>query len=172
MKKALGRAGIGIAAVALALAATGLLMFAFVQSAEAQTGPRSVGSKLEVAISDSGRTIVRGAEVLEVSGDTIRARTEWGSSSLTWNIETDSDTDFVLKSGAGSDRDDIEAGDYVSFSGMLDGSGSLFTVDADVVKNWSQEDNAGRDRIEARAEAKAEVKAGFGNWLRGWFGNR
>ncbi len=102
--------------------------------------PRSVGSTLEVSIADSGKTVVRGAKVTAVSGSTITAETVWGASSITWKAQTDSETQFIRKSGTNAGITDIAVGDYVSFSGMLV-SGSSFTVDADVVKNWSLSDN-------------------------------
>lgn len=146
------------------LAVAGVLMFAFVQNVEARnSGPRAVGSKLEVAISDNGRVIVRGAEVTEISGDRIQARTEWGATTLTWRVDTDSDTDFVMKSGSGSELTDVSIGDYVSFSGQVDESEATLTVDADAVKNWSVDDDS-RIRAEARADAKVEAKKGWGEW--------
>lgn len=153
------------------LAVIGVLMFAFVQNAEARNaGPSSVGSKLEVAISDNGRVIVRGAEVTDISGAVITARTEWGASALSWTIETDSETAFVQKGGSGSALADVSVGDYVSFSGQLDEDESAFTINADAVKNWSLDDES---RIEARAEAKAEMKARWSDWKKhpifNWF---
>ena len=102
--------------------------------------PRSVGSSLEVIISDNGNTTVRGAKVTGVSGSTITAQTIWDASSITWTVRTDSETNFIQKSGSDSDLGDISEGDYVSFSGAL-ASGSSFTVTADVVKNWSLAEN-------------------------------
>jgi len=137
-------------------------MFAFAQNAEAENkGPRAVGSKLEVAISDNGRVIVRGAEVTEVSGDTIRAKTEWGATELSWRIDTNNDTAFVEKSGSGSELSDISAGDYVSFSGEINEGEPVFTVSADAVKNWSLDEEP-----KVRASAKVETKAGWGNWMK------
>ena len=153
------------------LAVAGMLMFAFVERVQARdNGPRAVGSKLEVAISDNGRVIVRGAEVTNISGATVRARTEWGASALTWTIDTDTDTDFVQKSGSGSDLDDISVGDYVSFSGQLDESADAFTIDADVVKNWSLEEDDSRSRAEAKAEMKTKNWGGWKNFpIFNWF---
>ena len=150
-----------------AFAALTFLMFSFTTQVEAYTGgAKSVGSKLEVSIADSGRVIVRGAEVTSVSGDTIRAETEWGATSLQWTINTDSDTDFVTKRGSGSNLADIAVGQYVSFSGMIDGSGSGLTVDADAVKNWSLEGGAATTtKAELRAEARAEAKNGWGKFM-------
>lgn len=157
-----------ITVLAVGLLAAGALMFAFVESAQAhQAGARAVGSKLEVSIADSGRVIVRGAEVVEVSGDTLRARTEWGAAALTWTVQTDGGTDFVVKDGSGTDIDEIDVGDYVSFSGQLDGGSGTFTVDADVVKNWS----ASGDRNDHALRAQVKHEGRWGDWMRAfeWF---
>lgn len=149
------------------LAVVGVLMFAFAQNAEAENkGPRAVGSKLEVAISDNGRVIVRGAEVTEISGDTIRVKTEWGATELLWRVDTNNDTAFVEKSGSGSELSDISVGDYVSFSGEINEGEPVFTVSADAVKNWSL-----GEEPKIRAEAKVHAKTGWGNWMNAfsWF---
>lgn len=150
-----------------AFAALTFLMFSFTSQVEAYNGGvKSVGSKLEVSIADSGRVIVRGAEVTSVSDDTIRAETEWGSTALAWTINTDANTDFVTKSGSGSELRDIAVGQYVSFSGVIDGSGSALTVDADAVKNWSLDTNHGTTtKAELRAEARADAKNGWGKFM-------
>ena len=98
--------------------------------------PSSVGSSIEVSITTDGKTIVRGARVIAVSDTTITAETLWNATSMTWTVRTDSDTNFIRKNGSGAGVGDISVGDYVSFSGQI-ASGSAFTVDADVVKNWS-----------------------------------
>lgn len=157
-----------LAVLTAGLAIAGFLMFAFVQDAEAHdTGPHGVGSKLEVAINDEGRVVVRGAEVTDVSGDTIHARTEWGEAMLSWTVRTDADTDFVTKGGSGSALDEVSVGDYVSFSGALRESESSFTVDADAVRNWS----LGDDRPAVRADAKnrwdAWKKIPIFSWFKG-----
>lgn len=165
------------AAVLLAgLATIGLLMTAFVHQAEAREAhKRADGTTLEVSINNTGGVLVRGAEVTAVSGSVITARTEWGASALTWTVDTNGDTDFVSRGNQNLDIDDIDVGDTVSFSGTLDIDGSAFNVDADVVKNWSLDTNDTReDRNEARVEAKTELTAKWGDWMRGiplmnWF---
>ena len=129
------------AVLLVGFAIIGSLMFAFSQNVEAKNGTaQSVGSGLTVSIGDDGRALVRGAEVTALSGSTITARTDWGSTELTWTVRTDSDTDFVRKNGSGTAISDIVVGDIVSFSGMLDEDAGAFTVDADTVKNWSKDD--------------------------------
>lgn len=131
--------------LAAGLALVGALMFAFAQNANADSGkrgPHEVGSTLEVIINDSGKAVVRGAEVTAVNDSSITARTQWDEASVTWTVRTDGDTQYLRKNGAGADHDDIEVGDYVSFSGAITGgSASAFTIDADVVKNWSMSES-------------------------------
>lgn len=152
------------------LAVIGVLMFAFAQGAEAhKAGAGSVGSTLEVMLSDTGRTVVRGAEVTSVSDRTIRARTEWGASSISWTVDTDTDTAFVTKAGSDADLSDIAVGDYVSFSGVLNDRDATFVVDADAVKNWSLDANGpGKDHKDRdhHTEAKVETKSRFGDWAK------
>lgn len=162
--------------VIAAFAVLTFLMFSFASNAEAhQAGARAVGSKLEVSIADSGRVIVRGAEVTDISTDEIRARTEWGGTSLTWTVDTNADTVFVTKSGSGSDLDEISVGDYISFSGALNEDQATLTVTADAVKNWSLDGERDHDtRAELRTELRAEAKNGWGKFMSnlpvfGWF---
>ena len=124
------------------LAIVGSLMFAFAQNAEAATpNAHSVGSTLEVTINDNGNAVVRGAEVTGVNGSTITARTVWGSATVPWTVHTDTNTQFVTKGGATTGLSGIKSGDFVSFSGTIDESANAFTVDANVVKDWSHADS-------------------------------
>ncbi len=140
------------------LLAAGGLVVAFTQSAEAKDSDRArTGSPLEVIISDNGRVLVRGAEITAVTDSTITARSEWGQSALTWTVRTDGDTHFVEKKGSSMELADLEDGDFVSFSGTLDADAETFTVDADTVKNWSEDQDA-------RAEVKAKLETRWDNW--------
>ena len=130
-----------LSTVALVAAFTIAPVFALADSGKSKSfAPRSVGSTLEVMISDNGKAVVRGAKVTDVSGSTITAQTMWDASSITWTVRTDGDTDFLRKNGSTVGIDAVAEGDYVSFSGSLM-SGSSFTIDADVVKNWSLEES-------------------------------
>ncbi len=171
LKSSLLPLGVLISGLALA----GLMMFAFGQNAQANEGNKG-NARLEVAIGADGRALVRGAEITSIDGDTIYARTSWNSSSIAWTVRTDNDTNVVEKSGSGSDMDSFSVGDEVSFSGTLSADGSTFTVDADVVRNWSENSkNDDRPRNEVRAEVKADAKAHWGDWMKkmpvlNWFG--
>lgn len=168
------------AILATGLAIVGALMFAFTLNAQAhQAGAKAVGSKLEVSIADNGRVIVRGAEVTDINGDAVTARTEWGASALTWTVDTDSETVFVEKDGSDSRFSDLSDGDYISFSGTIDESGTTFTIDADTVKNWSLGTDDGRKDKDAdiRADVRAEVRSNWGDWMKkmpilNWFGGK
>lgn len=168
---------VGVLVIGLAL--IGSLMFVFATSAQAhQKGAHDVGSKLEVRISDEGKVLVRGAEITAISENTVTARTVWGQSTLVWTVKTDGDTTFVEKDGSGSRIADLSTGEYISFSGDLDESSGAFTVDAEVVKDWSKDGTqSDDDDHEARVEAKLEAKNNWEDWkqkfsLLGWFGNK
>ena len=89
-----------------------------------------------VLLTENGTALVRGAEVTAVSDNTITAETDLGGVTLTWTIDTDTDTEFITTNGDDSfDLGDVEDGDTISFSGELD---SAFNVDANVVKEWSE----------------------------------
>lgn len=92
-----------------------------------------------VQIREDGSTLVRGAEVTAVSDSSITAETEHDGVTLSWTVRTDGGTEFVTYNGGGFDLDDLDRGDTVSFSGELT---SAFTIDADVVKDWTLPDEA------------------------------
>ena len=93
-----------------------------------------------VSIHNDGSVLVRGATVTSVSGDVIIARTSWGDTNISWEIDTDGSTEFYSKGGADSSFGNVDNGDMVSFSGSLDRDDGAFSVDAKVVRNWSIED--------------------------------
>ncbi len=100
---------------------------------------RNTGSTLEVHIFNDGKVLVRGAKVTGVSGRVISANTILGSVKLEWAINTDSsNAKFIRKFGGVSDISEVSVGDLISFHGQLVTTiASPFTVNADVVKDWS-----------------------------------
>ncbi|MDO8482637.1 MAG: hypothetical protein Q7S86_02350, partial [bacterium] len=98
---------------------------------------RSVGSKLEIHISDDGMALVRGAKVTAIAGNVISASTVWGSTSLLWTIQSDSATNVIRRSGGQSNLSEISIGDFVSFQGKLVTTSGNLTVNAKILKNWS-----------------------------------
>jgi hypothetical protein len=99
------------------------------------TSMRPASHRVEVAVTDSGNVLVRGAKVTAVSGSTITAVTTAGASTLTWTVTTDGSTSFITSSGSGSSLGTISVGDIVSFAGALSGSG--LSVKATAVKDWT-----------------------------------
>ncbi len=94
----------------------------------------SLGSTLEVHINDNGKVLVRGAKVTSVSGSSFNAATVWGAASMSWSVSTTGETEFVHSNG----MSDIAVGDFVSFTGKMNtGIASPFSVNADIVKDWS-----------------------------------
>src|SRR3989344_3776511 len=96
---------------------------------------RPATQRVEVAITDSGNVLVRGAKVTAISGSTITAVTTAGASTLTWTVTTDGSTSFVTSTGSGSSLAQISVGDTISFAGALSGSG--LSVKATAVKDWT-----------------------------------
>lgn len=93
---------------------------------------------VEVNIGSNGGVLVRGAKVTNVSSSTISANTSLGSSVLSWVVKTDSTTEFTTQNGASTGLSGIAVGDMISFRGTLDQTVSGLTVNAKIVKDWSQ----------------------------------
>ena len=89
----------------------------------------------EIHISNDGTVLVRGATVTAVSGNTVTATTAWGSANVTWTLKTDN-AEFLRMKGSG-ERSDVVSGHMISFAGTLDQATGAFTVNAQVVKDWS-----------------------------------
>lgn len=98
----------------------------------------AVGSTLEVRINNDNSVVVRGAKVTAVSGSLITAQTAFGSTVLSWSVQTNADTRFAYRGDSAASLGSISVGDYISFSGSLNTSAGGLTVNANVVKNWSK----------------------------------
>ncbi len=104
---------------------------------------RKVGSTLEVHISDNGNVLMRGAKVTKINGSTITAANTWGSATLSWTVNTNSNTSFIRRFGGTSSLSEISVGDIVSVQGTLVTTTSELTIQAKTVKDWSiQKQNA------------------------------
>jgi hypothetical protein len=122
------------------MAAFAILPFAGIASAhEADSKKQGQnGAGVEVNLASNGSVLVRGAKVTGVSGSSISATTNYGSSQLSWTVKTDGNTDFNANKGGATGLANIATGDTVSFSGSLDQAVSGLTVNAKVVKDWTQ----------------------------------
>lgn len=96
------------------------------------------GSGVEINIGGNGNVLVRGAKVTSVSSSTISANTNYGSSILGWTVKTNGDTEFSANKGSSAGISQIAVGDTISFRGSLDQAISGLTVNAKVVKDWTQ----------------------------------
>lgn len=125
------------------LIALGLLMASFAifpsaTYAHEDSKSNKGGAGVEVAIGTNGGALVRGAKVTSVSGSTINATTNYGSAKLDWTVKTDSSTEFTAQKGSATGLGGIAVGDIVSFRGSIDQARSSLTVNANVVKDWTQ----------------------------------
>lgn len=101
-------------------------------------GAHAVGSTLEVRINDDNSVVVRGAKVTAVSGSVITAQTAFGSTMLSWSVQTNADTRFANRADSSASLATIAVGDYISFSGSLNTAVTGLTVNAKAVKDWSK----------------------------------
>jgi len=98
---------------------------------------KGVGSTTEVHISDNGKVLVRGAKVSAVSSSSITASNSWGSAVITWTVTPSTNAQFVRRFGGASALNEIQVGDFVSFSGDIDSSMASLNVKAAIIKDWS-----------------------------------
>lgn len=130
-----GRSTYPLIAASLLMAALAIFPGATYAHEDSKSGKSGTG--VEVMIGTNGGTLVRGAKVTSVSGSTINATTNYGSSKLDWTVKTDTNTEFAANKG-GTGLSQIAVGDTVSFRGNLDQSVSGLTIQANVVKDWTQ----------------------------------
>lgn len=133
-----GRSTYSLFAVSLLMAALAFFPANATYAHEDKPESNKAGTGVEVNLSSNGSALVRGAKVTSVSGSTINATTNYGSSSLSWTVKTDSNTNFTANKGGTNGLAQIAVGDTVSFSGSLDQAVSGLTVNAKVVKDWTQ----------------------------------
>lgn len=162
-----------ITAGALAAALMVAPAFAFAHDGKKAVTTRahaSLGSAVQVFTNGDGDTVVRGARVTAVSSGELTAMTYWLGRTSTWTIDIDSNTEFINREGDAIDLDDINEGDYVSFSGTL---GADLTIDADVVKNWSDLEftNEKRDARDWKNVPRGNAWGFWGKHFSGLFSN-
>lgn len=102
------------------------------------------GTGVEVNIGANGSALVRGAQVTNVSGSQVDAKTSLGSSVLSWIVKTDSNTDFTTNKNGTSGIANIAVGDTISFRGTIDQSVAGLTVQAKQVKDWTSVETKAR----------------------------
>lgn len=95
-------------------------------------------SSVDIAVGSKGRTLVHGATVTGVSGNTVQARTSWGTSVINWTVNTASTTKFLLKGEGKTTISSIAVGDTINFDGKLATTSAPFTVSAHIVRDTSR----------------------------------
>lgn len=108
-----------------------------------QGSVKSAISNVEVHINANNKAEVRGATVTAVSGSSITATTLWGSTTLTWTINTNASTQINDKDGKskkGNDKkystltiSDVKVGDRIDFNGDLNTTSTGLVVLAKVI---------------------------------------
>ncbi|OGG52407.1 hypothetical protein A3H16_02420 [Candidatus Kaiserbacteria bacterium RIFCSPLOWO2_12_FULL_53_8] len=89
---------------------------------------------VEVNIANNGLVLLRGAHVLAMNGGTIHVGMSWGSSDLTWILETNYNTQFLTQNGKKETLSDIQVGDIVTVTGKISGGGTEPIIDTQVVR--------------------------------------
>lgn len=122
---------------------TALALFPFASAhadsdSKKKSGSHQSGTSVEVVLGTNGSALVRGAKVTSVSGSTINAATNYGSAKLDWTVKTDGNTEFTAHKGSANGLSQIAVGDIVSFRGSIDQAQSGLTVNAKVVKDWTE----------------------------------
>ena len=98
---------------------------------------------LEVHIAENGLVLLRSAQVVAVTGNTITLSTAWGSTNLKWIVHTDASsygarhfgTSFFTRGGKELSLQDVRVGDFVTVDGTLDNTAQAPTLKADVVRS-------------------------------------
>ena len=88
----------------------------------------------EVHIANNGLVLLRGAEVVSISGSSIRVRMAWEGGNFNWKIKTNGKTKFFTAMGEKGTAGDIQTGDIVSVSGMLASSGEESIIIAEFLR--------------------------------------
>src|SRR3989344_9568304 len=88
----------------------------------------------ELHIANNGLVLLRGARVLDISGDSMRVAIPWSSGMLSWTVNIEGRTQFLTADGEKGARADIQTGDTVTVSGMLDAGGTNPSIVAQYVR--------------------------------------
>lgn len=103
----------------------------------APVDPKTVGSTLEVHITDGGKMVLHGTQIIQVAGTTFYARSNWGNSSMRWMIRADESTKVLRRFDTEATLADIKPGHIVSVEGDFLASSDSISVMAKKIKDWS-----------------------------------
>jgi hypothetical protein len=110
-------------------AAIGLLYFASVVTANAET------SISQVSVASNGSVQIKGATITKISGNEITAVTQWGAAKMTWRIYVSGSTRFIPQAESKVAIKALKTGHVIGFSGTMDPNAALPTVYAGSLRN-------------------------------------
>ena len=89
---------------------------------------------MEFHIANNGLALLRGTRVVSVSGNVIRVAMEWGSTSFTWSVITQHNTQYLNAKGEKAALSDVQAGDILTVTGTLNTGGTENEVLAQYIR--------------------------------------
>lgn len=89
---------------------------------------------IEMHIANDGLVLLRGAQVVSVSGNSVHVALLWGTSNFAWDLEITSNTKFLGSSGEKESLSQLAVGDTVTATGMLVESGAESVVDTQYIR--------------------------------------
>jgi hypothetical protein len=97
---------------------------------------------LEVHIANNGLVLLRSARVVSINGTALTVSTNWGPTNFSWVVNTSArsyetrhfGTNFLDRSGNSLSLQDLQPGDLVTVTGMLENNHQL-ALDADTVRS-------------------------------------
>jgi hypothetical protein len=104
--------------------------------------PPSGKELLEVHIANDGTILLRGAKVISVSETGLVVGMAWDKTEFTWKVSTNArqydrrhfGTDLFNSKGARIPLTDIQVGDVILVSGILDTNAAEFSIKADTIR--------------------------------------
>ncbi len=96
--------------------------------------PKKKPAMFEIHIASNGAMFLQGAQVISISGDSIRVVTAWDSGDFTWGVQKNFFTKFITAKGKKTTFASIHIGDILTVSGKLIKGGAEPVIDADLVR--------------------------------------
>ncbi len=106
----------------------------YLSGAAASSSASTAEPVREVHIANNGLTLLRGARVLSVSGNTFVLGMTWGPSEFTWVVQTTYSTKFFNQDGEKESVANVHTGDIVTITGKISQGGVKPYISADIVR--------------------------------------
>lgn len=91
----------------------------------------------EMHVEASGKASVTNAKVIQLAGNTFFARLYWGDAFIRFTIKTNTQTKFFRATGEATTINEIQVGDLLDVSGVLESGSNTLNLVAASVKNAS-----------------------------------